>query len=180
MIQSKVAYNDYRPKDIYRQVINTSSLQSVEDAAYLVSQLKNSDRKALETFIKENIHLVVCIAKRFKNQGLTHHDLIIKGNLGLLIAVEYFDETKGFKFTSYAIWCIRQSIIQAIAECINTKPIPLNQIGLIRKVNITYIKLEQYFQLEPGAAEIAGMLEFQKTILLDALHESINKTGILV
>jgi len=96
--------------------------------------------------------------------------------MGLIKAVEYFDKTRGYKFISYAIWCIRQPMIQAIAKKSNIKPIPLNEIGLIRKVNITYIKLEQYFHQNPRIEQIAAMLEFQRNNINDASRATTNNT----
>lgn len=176
MRQLKIAKRDFVPKDIYLQDINTLALLSVKEEAFFVKQIKNDDRDSLENLIIANFHYVVCVAKRFQNHGLTLHDLIIKGNLGLIKAAERFDKRSGFKLISYAIWCIRQAIIEAIVENLNSKPIPLNKIGLIWKVNSTNTKLQQYFQLEPTAKEIAGMMEFQNSIVKDVLHPTINNT----
>ena len=176
MRQLKIATRDYFPKDIYLQNITTLALLPMEEEELLVKQIKNDDDgKALDNLVIANLRYVVCVAKRFQDHGLTLHDLIIKGNLGLMKAAECYDKNSGFKFISYAIWCIRQSIIGAIVENLNIKPIPLNKIGLIWKVNCTNTKLEQYFRQEPTAKEIAGMLEFQTSIVNDALHSTINK-----
>lgn len=175
MRQLNIENKDYVPKDIYLQDINTLTLLSVEEEEIIVKQIKSNDQKVFEKLIIENLPLVVCVAKRFEHRGLTLHYLIIYGNLGLIKATECFDEKSEFKFISYAIWCIRQSILQAIVENLNIKPIPLNKIGLIWKVNSTNTKLEQYFQLEPTTKEIAGMLEFQNSIFKDVLDPTITK-----
>jgi len=136
----------------------------------LIRQIKNEDRKVLQPLIIANHRYVVCVAKRFQNNGLTLHQLIVKGNLGLIKAARHFNEANGFKFISYAIWCIRQSIIQALAEASKNKPIPLNKIGLLSNNTNLFIMLEPYFQREPSIEEIAGMLEFETKIMKDAMQ----------
>ena len=128
MRQLEIANRNYMPIYRYFQEINTLSLPSEEEKeVILIKQIKNGDRKALETLTIANLHFVVCVAKRFQNHGLTLQDLIMKGNKGLAKAAERFDETRGFKFICYAVWCIRQSIIGAIAANLRNKPIPLRR-----------------------------------------------------
>lgn len=141
----------------------------------LFNQIKNGNRKVLELSVSAKHRYVVCIAKRFQNNGLTLHELILKGNLGLLKAVENFEPERGYSFLSYAIWCIRQSIIHAFLEDIKTKPIPLNKIGLISKGNCLLLNVERYCKREPKAKEIESMIEFQRKIMQDVLQPASNQ-----
>ena len=137
--------------------------------------IKNSDPKVWETVVTDNHRYVVCVAKRFQNNGLSLHELIIKGNLGLIKAAQHFDQTSGFTFLSYAIWCIRQAIIQPFMEDIRNKPIPLNEIGIISNRNSLFSKLKRYCEREPTTQEIEGMMEFQTKIMNDALQVTSNQ-----
>ena len=147
----------------------------MEQKIPLYNPIKNSDRKVLETLVTANHRYVVCVAKRFQNNGLSLHELIIKGNLGLIKAAQHFDDTRGVTFISYAIWCIRQAIIQAFVEDISNKPIPLNKIGLISNRNSLFSKVELYCEREPTTREIEGMQEFQTKIMNDALQVTSNQ-----
>ena len=126
----------------------------------------------METLIQANLRFVVSVAKQYQNQGLTLPDLINEGNLGLIKAAQRFDETRGFKFISYAVWWIRQSILQAIAEQSRIVRLPLNKIGSLLKINTAFIKLEQDYQREPMPDEIAELLRLEPNIIQEALQSS--------
>jgi RNA polymerase primary sigma factor len=144
----------------------------MDEEITLARRIKGGDRKALVTLIQSNLRFVVSVAKQYQNQGLTLPDLINEGNLGLIKAAERFDETRGFKFISYAVWWIRQSILQAIAEQSRIVRLPLNKIGSISKINKAFTKLEQDYQREPMPEEIADMLSLQIKIVKEALETS--------
>lgn len=139
----------------YLQEIGRIHLLSPEEEVSLAKKTKGGDPMAKERLVLSNLRFVVSVAKQYQNHGLTLGDLINEGNMGLLKAVECFDETKGFKFISYAVWWIRQSILQSIAENARLIRLPLNKIGTINKVNKCFIKLEQMYQREPTAEEVA-------------------------
>ena len=139
----------------YLQEISKIRVLSPDEEASLAKKMKKGDSFAKERLILGNLRFVVSVAKQYQNHGLTLGDLINEGNLGLLKAAEGFDETKGFKFISYAVWWIRQSILQAIAENARLIRLPLNKISTMNKVNRCYIELEQEYQREPTAEEIA-------------------------
>ena len=173
-IEKHISQTDYASRNFKHQ--GPSNCFPMTDETRLLRQIKNGDLKALEALVIANYHLVVCVAKRFQNNGLSLHDLIIRGNRGFNKAAEHFDETKGFMFTSYAIWCTRNSILQAIVENSSNKPIPLNKIGLIQKgESLLTQKLNQYFQQEPGPEEIAAMQDFEMKIKMDSLRENSNQ-----
>ena len=129
---------------------------SAEEEVELAKKIKDGDQRALEKLIKANLRFVVSVSKQYQNQGLSLPDLINEGNLGLIKAAQRFDETRGFKFISYAVWWIRQSILQALAEQARIVRLPLNKIGNINKINKTLSTLEQEFEREPTAEEIAS------------------------
>nr|MBP7506873.1 sigma-70 family RNA polymerase sigma factor [Prolixibacteraceae bacterium] len=135
-------------------------------------RIKKDDREAFEQLIKSNLRFVVSVAKQYQNQGLSLPDLINEGNLGLIKAAQRFDETRGFKFISYAVWWIRQSILQALAEQARIVRLPLNKIGSINKINKTFNLLEQEFQREPTAKEISEMLELTPEVIEEAIKAS--------
>ncbi|MEI6679717.1 MAG: RNA polymerase sigma factor RpoD/SigA [Mariniphaga sp.] len=171
-IAKQVTNRDSASLDLYLHEIGKLSLISAEDEVLLARKIKNGDRKALETLIRANLRFVVSVAKQYQNQGLTLPDLINEGNLGLIKAAERFDETRGFKFISYAVWWIRQSILQAIAEHSRIVRLPLNKIGSILKINNAFTKLEQDYQREPIPEEIAELLKIQTKIVEEALQTS--------
>ncbi len=171
-IAKQITNRDAPSLDIYLHDISKLSLISAEDEVNLARAIRNGDRKALETLVRSNLRFVVSVAKQYQNQGLALSDLINEGNLGLIKAAERFDETRGFKFISYAVWWIRQSMLQAIAEQSRIVRLPLNKIGSILKINNAFIKLEQDFQREPMPEEIAELLKLQPTIIEDALRTS--------
>jgi len=171
-ISKQITNRDAASLDLYLHEISKLSLISAEEEVSLARAIRNGDRKALETLIQSNLRFVVSVAKQYQNQGLTLPDLINEGNLGLIKAAERFDETRGFKFISYAVWWIRQSILQAIAEQSRIVRLPLNKIGSILKINNAFMKLEQDFQREPISDEIAEVLKLQPGIIEDALQTS--------
>jgi RNA polymerase primary sigma factor len=172
-IAKQITNRDSPSLDLYLHEIGKVSLITIEDEVNLARKIKDGDRKALEMLITANLRFVVSVAKQYQNQGLTLSDLINEGNLGLIKAAERYDETRGFKFISYAVWWIRQSILQAVAEHSRIVRLPLNKIGSISKINNTFTKLEQDYQREPIPEEIAEMLKFQTKVVEDALQTAI-------
>lgn len=164
--------------DKYLQEIGHEELISVEEEAELSRRIKNGDKKALEKLTKANLRFVVSVAKQYQNQGLSLPDLINEGNLGLIKAAEKFDETRGFKFISYAVWWIRQSILQAIAEQSRIVRLPLNQIGSVNKINRVLNKFEQENERYPSIDEIAEKVDIPEDKIIDAMQ--MNKRQISV
>ena len=156
--------------DKYLQEIGKEELITVEEEVELAQRIKKGDQEALEKLTKANLRFVVSVAKQYQNNGLSLGDLINEGNLGLIKAAECFDETKGFKFISYAVWWIRQSILQAIAENSRLVRLPLNKISSINKVNKFFFRLEQEFQREPTAEEIALKMDVPEKEVKDSLR----------
>ncbi len=145
--------------DKYLHEISKEGLITADQEVELAQKIKQGDAKALEKLTRANLRFVVSVSKQYQNQGLTLSDLINEGNLGLIKAAQRFDETRGFKFISYAVWWIRQSILQALAEQSRIVRLPLNKIGAINKINKTFSLLEQEFEREPSADEIAEALD---------------------
>src|SRR5579862_739765 len=141
--------------DKYLQEIGKVELLTPDDEIDLARRIKRGDQKALEKLTKANLRFVVSVAKQYQNQGLSLGDLINEGNLGLIKAAKRFDRSRGFKFISYAVWWIRQSILQALAEQSRIVRLPLNQVGSLNKLNKTFSRLEQEFEREPSAEELA-------------------------
>ncbi|RLD64639.1 MAG: RNA polymerase subunit sigma [Bacteroidetes bacterium] len=158
--------------DKYLQEIGKEELISVEEEVELAQRIKKGDRIALEKLTKANLRFVVSVAKQYQNQGLSLPDLINEGNLGLIKAAEKFDETRGFKFISYAVWWIRQSILQALAEQSRIVRLPLNQVGSLNKINKAFSKFEQENERKPSAEEVADSLELSKDKIEDTLRVS--------
>ena len=158
--------------DKYLQEIGKVSLLNPEQEVELAIKIKLGDRDALETLTKANLRFVVSVAKQYQNQGLTLGDLINEGNLGLIKAAQRFDEKRGFKFISYAVWWIRQSILQALAEQARIVRLPLNKIGHINKINKTFAKLEQDFEREPTNEEIATVLNISIDDIVDTMRSA--------
>src|SRR5512136_3502871 len=158
--------------DKYLQEIGRVELLDPEEEIELARRIKKGDQKALEKLTKANLRFVVSVAKQYQNQGLSLGDLINEGNLGLIKAAKRFDETRGFKFISYAVWWIRQSILQALAEQARIIRLPLNQVGSLSKLNKASSKLEQKFEREPSPAEIAKELELSLFEVTDTLKMS--------
>jgi RNA polymerase primary sigma factor len=150
-----------------------------EEEVALAVKIKQGDQKALDRLTKANLRFVVSVAKQYQNQGLSLSDLINEGNLGLIKAAQRFDETKGFKFISYAVWWIRQSILQALAEQSRIVRLPLNKVGLTNRISKAYTALEQEFEREPSADEIATLLEIEieeveSTLGMSSRHISVD------
>jgi len=144
--------------DKYLQEIGREELITVEQEVDLAARIRKGDRKALETLTKANLRFVVSVAKQYQNQGLSLPDLINEGNLGLIKAAEKFDETRGFKFISYAVWWIRQSILQALAEQARIVRLPLNQVGSLNKITKALAKFEQENERRPSSEELANLI----------------------
>jgi len=172
-IAKQVTKKDSASLDLYLSDISKTGLISMDEEIILARRIKEGDRTALIILIKSNLRFVVSVAKQYQNQGLSLPDLINEGNLGLIKAAERYDETRGFKFISYAVWWIRQSILQAIAEQSRIVRIPLNKIGELSKINKAFTKLEQDYQREPMPEEIADLLKLQIKIVKEAL-ETLN------
>jgi len=159
--------------DKYLQEIGREELITAEEEVILAKKIKDGDQKALEKLTRANLRFVVSVAKQYQNQGLSLPDLINEGNLGLIKAARRFDETRGFKFISYAVWWIRQSILQALAEQSRIVRLPLNQVGSLNKINKAYSKLEQQFEREPSAEELADMLDLP----IDKVSDTMKVSG---
>ena len=155
--------------DKYLQEIGREELITVDREVELAGRIRNGDRAALEELVRSNLRFVVSVAKQYQNQGLSLPDLINEGNLGLIKAAEKFDETRGFKFISYAVWWIRQSILQALAEQSRIVRLPLNQVGSMNKINKAYQRFEQEYERKPSAEELAEMLDIPVDTLADPL-----------
>lgn len=158
--------------DKYLQEIGREELISVEEEVELAGKIRNGDRAALEKLTKANLRFVVSVAKQYQNQGLSLPDLINEGNLGLIKAAEKFDETRGFKFISYAVWWIRQSILQALAEQSRIVRLPLNQVGSLNKINKAFSRFEQEYERKPSAEELANELGLDVEKVADTLKMS--------
>src|SRR5512136_1547513 len=165
--------------DKYLQEIGKEELITVEEEVELAQRIKKGDKTALEKLTRANLRFVVSVAKQYQNQGLSLPDLINEGNLGLIKAAEKFDETRGFKFISYAVWWIRQSILQALAEQSRIVRLPLNRVGALNKIGKAFSTLEQEFEREPSADELAEQLdmslyEVSDTLKISGRHLSID------
>ena len=157
----------------YLQEISREELLTTDEEVELAQRIRNGDKKALEKLTKANLRFVVSVAKQYQNQGLSLPDLINEGNLGLIKAAEKFDETRGFKFISYAVWWIRQSILQAIAEQSRIVRLPLNQVGSVNKINRALNKFEQVNERRPSVDEISEEVDLPK----EKIDEAINING---
>jgi RNA polymerase primary sigma factor len=158
--------------DKYLQEIGKVELLTPEEEIDLARRIKKGDQKALEKLTKANLRFVVSVAKQYQNQGLSLGDLINEGNLGLIKAAKRFDETRGFKFISYAVWWIRQSILQALAEQSRIVRLPLNRVGALNKIGKAFSTLEQEFEREPSASELAEELDMSLFEVADTLKIS--------
>jgi RNA polymerase primary sigma factor len=158
--------------DKYLQEIGKEELITVEEEVELAQRIKKGDQAALEKLTRANLRFVVSVAKQYQNQGLSLPDLINEGNLGLIKAAEKFDETRGFKFISYAVWWIRQSILQALAEQSRIVRLPLNQVGSLNKINKAYSKFEQEHERKPSPEELAESLDLPADKVADTLRVS--------
>jgi RNA polymerase primary sigma factor len=158
--------------DKYLHEIGKVDLLTTEEEVNLARRLKEGDKAALDQLVKANLRFVVSVSKQYQNQGLSLPDLINEGNLGLIKAAQRFDETRGFKFISYAVWWIRQAILQALAEQSRIVKLPLNKIGSINKVNRAFTDLEQKFEREPSIDELSEVLELAPHDIKEALKSS--------
>ncbi len=158
-ITKSITNRESQSLEKYLQEIGKVELITPEEEVKLAVRIKQGDQKALDKLTKANLRFVVSVAKQYQNQGLTLPDLINEGNLGLIKAAQRFDETRGFKFISYAVWWIRQSILQALAEQSRIVRLPLNKVGLTNRIAKAYSMLEQQFEREPSAEELAELLE---------------------
>ena len=172
-ITKQVTNRETASLDKYLQEIGRVELISAEEEVELAIKIKAGDRAALERLTKANLRFVVSVSKQYQNQGLSLPDLINEGNLGLIKAAERFDETRGFKFISYAVWWIRQSILQALAEQARIVRLPLNKIGTINKINRAFSELEQKYERPPSADELAEYLDCST----EEVKQSLANTG---
>ncbi len=159
--------------DKYLQDVNKEGMITAEEEVELAVKIRDGDQRALDKLVKANLRFVVSVAKQYQHQGLTLPDLINEGNLGLIKAAQRFDETRGFKFISYAVWWIRQAIMQSIAEQARIIRLPLNQIGSISKVNKAFSELEQRYERPPSTDELADSLELNHGKVVDVLSNSV-------
>lgn len=171
-IIKQVTNRDTPSLDKYLHEIGKEELINAEQEVDLARRIKKGDQIALNKLIKANLRFVVSVSKQYQNQGLSLPDLINEGNLGLIKAAQRFDETRGFKFISYAVWWIRQSVLQALAEQARIVRLPLNKIGSINKINRTFADLEQKFEREPSVQEIATVLEMAPDEVKESLKSS--------
>jgi RNA polymerase primary sigma factor len=164
--------------DKYLQEIGKVDLLSLEDEIQLAIKISKGDRSAFEQLTKANLRFVVSVAKQYQNQGLSLGDLINEGNLGLIKAASRFDETRGFKFISYAVWWIRQSILQALAEQSRIVRLPLNRVGTLNKIGKAYSSLEQEYEREPNSSELAKELQMDVNEVAEALKISVRHVSM--
>ena len=171
-ITKSITNRESQSLDKYLQEIGREELITAEMEVELAQKIKQGDQVALEKLTKANLRFVVSVAKQYQNQGLTLPDLINEGNLGLIKAAQRFDETRGFKFISYAVWWIRQSILQALAEQSRIVRLPLNQVGSLNKINKAFSKLEQEFERPPSNDELASALDLSEEKIKDTMKVS--------
>jgi len=171
-ISKQITNRESESLDKYLQEIGKVDLITSEEEVELAKRIREGDQIALEKLTKANLRFVVSVAKQYQNHGLTLGDLINEGNLGLIKAAQRFDETRGFKFISYAVWWIRQSIMQALAEQSRIVRLPLNRVGTLNKISKTFSDLEQKFQREPSPEELAEVLDIPTEEVSDTLKIS--------
>ena len=170
--------DENRSLDLYLQEIGETPLLSAEEETKLAQRIRRGDIKALDSLTRANLRFVVSVAKQYQNQGLSLADLVNEGNIGLIKAAKRFDETKGFKFISYAVWWIRQSILQALAEQSRIVRLPLNRVGTLHKIGKTSSFLEQEFGRAPSAEELAKELQMSPLEVTDTLKISNNHLSL--
>ncbi|MCU0447300.1 MAG: sigma-70 family RNA polymerase sigma factor [Microscillaceae bacterium] len=171
-ISKQITNRESQSLDKYLQEIGKVDLLSPDEEVELAKRIKDGDQYALERLTKANLRFVVSVAKQYQNQGLSLGDLINEGNLGLIKAAQRFDETRGFKFISYAVWWIRQSILQALAEQSRIVRLPLNRVGSLNKISKTFSELEQRYEREPSPEELAEVLELATAEVVDTMRIS--------
>ncbi|MEQ8810534.1 MAG: RNA polymerase sigma factor RpoD/SigA [Imperialibacter sp.] len=178
-ISKQITNRESQSLDKYLQEIGKVDLLTPDEEVTLAKRIREGDQMALEKLTKANLRFVVSVAKQYQNQGLSLGDLINEGNLGLIKAAQRFDETRGFKFISYAVWWIRQSILQALAEQSRIVRLPLNRVGSLNKISKTFSELEQKYEREPSPDELAEVLEVSTsevvyTMKISGLHVSMD------
>jgi len=171
-ISKQITNRESQSLDKYLQEIGKVDLLTPDEEVDLAKRIRDGDQLALEKLTKANLRFVVSVAKQYQNQGLSLGDLINEGNLGLIKAAQRFDETRGFKFISYAVWWIRQSILQALAEQSRIVRLPLNRVGSLNKISKTFSELEQKFEREPSPDELAEVLDVTTAEVVDTLKIS--------
>ena len=171
-ISKQITNRESQSLDKYLQEIGKVDLLTADEEVTLAKRIKEGDQIALEKLTKANLRFVVSVAKQYQNQGLTLGDLINEGNLGLIKAAQRFDETRGFKFISYAVWWIRQSILQALAEQSRIVRLPLNRVGSLNKISKTFSELEQKYEREPSPDELAEVLQVTAAEVIDTMKIS--------
>lgn len=171
-ISKSITNRDSESLDKYLQEIVREQLITADEEVELARRIKQGDRRALEKLTRANLRFVVSVAKQYQHQGMSLPDLINEGNIGLIKAAEKFDETRGFKFISYAVWWIRQSILQALAEQSRIVHLPLNQVGLLNKIGKAYSKFEQENERKPSPLELAAMLDIPVEKVTEALKQN--------
>lgn len=171
-ISKQITNRESQSLDKYLQEIGKVDLLTPDEEVDLAKRIRDGDQLALEKLTKANLRFVVSVAKQYQNQGLSLGDLINEGNLGLIKAAQRFDETRGFKFISYAVWWIRQSILQALAEQSRIVRLPLNRVGSLNKIAKTFSELEQKYEREPSPDELAEVLEVSTSEVVDTLKIS--------
>ncbi|MCU0428663.1 MAG: RNA polymerase sigma factor RpoD/SigA [Cytophagaceae bacterium] len=171
-ISKQITNRESQSLDKYLQEIGKVDLLTPDEEVELAKRIREGDQQALEKLTKANLRFVVSVAKQYQNQGLSLGDLINEGNLGLIKAAQRFDETRGFKFISYAVWWIRQSILQALAEQSRIVRLPLNRVGSLNKISKTFSELEQKYEREPSPDELAEVLDVTTAEVVDTLKIS--------
>lgn len=171
-ISKQITNRESQSLDKYLQEIGKVDLLTPDEEVTLAQRIREGDQLSLERLTKANLRFVVSVAKQYQNQGLSLGDLINEGNLGLIKAAQRFDETRGFKFISYAVWWIRQSILQALAEQSRIVRLPLNRVGSLNKISKTFSELEQRFEREPSPEELAEVLEISSNEVVDTMKIS--------
>lgn len=171
-ISKQITNRESQSLDKYLQEIGKVDLLTADEEVVLAKLIKAGDKVALEKLTKANLRFVVSVAKQYQNQGLSLSDLINEGNLGLIKSAQRFDETRGFKFISYAVWWIRQSILQALAEQSRIVRLPLNRVGSLNKISRTFSQLEQQYEREPTIEELAEVLEVSSNEVRDTMKVS--------
>mmetsp|Transcript_7673 Transcript_7673/g.17650 ORF Transcript_7673/g.17650 Transcript_7673/m.17650 type:complete len:288 (+) Transcript_7673:3246-4109(+) len=171
-ISKQITNRENQSLDKYLQEIGKVDLLTADEEVVLAKRIRAGDKAALEKLTKANLRFVVSVAKQYQNQGLSLSDLINEGNLGLIKSAQRFDETRGFKFISYAVWWIRQSILQALAEQSRIVRLPLNRVGSLNKISRTFSQLEQKYEREPTTEELADVLEISVNEVRDTMKVS--------
>lgn len=177
-ITKQITNRETASLDMYLQDIGRVELINAQEEVNLAQKIRQGDQRALDKLVKANLRFVVSVSKQYQNQGLSLPDLINEGNIGLIKAAQRFDETRGFKFISYAVWWIRQSILQALAEQSRIVRLPLNKIGAINKINKTMSKLEQDLEREPSYDELSEALEMMPLEIVDILRNHSRHTSM--